>query len=529
MKEIFIDSNLSRSNSAEKQIIVDQKTQDVEQLISSIQNKTDLVKSSSEAAALKQKAAQDQGEIIKTEKQKADAALLEALPAVEAAAEALNNIRREDLQELKAFNNPPIHVKIVCQMCTILRPTGEKLEESWNDSKKMLGNAKLLDMLKDYPKESLTERMYQRCQKILKDNKKHDITVENMATKSQAGKGLLVWVLAILRYYEVAKNVDPLRQKVKEMQKAQGKTEKEIRDLKNLLITLDEELQDLAKKYEVAKSDLSELQLQASQMQRRLGAASSLIDGLKGEQMRWSLDCNQLKHNQSTLLGDYLLFACFQSYLGVFTKDLRQTLMDQFMNNLQTHHISHSGDFKPAELVLSKAVLQKWFAKGLSKDSCSIQNGIMTMVGSRFPLCIDPQEQALKWIKKMFDPSQVTTKSMKDRDYLRHLELAMEYGKAFIFENVGKGLDTILDNLFSKRYIIENGKKTVVIGDKIVEIDDNFRLFLCTKINNPSYSPEIMSKLNLVNYSITRDGLADQLLNIVINYERPVSQIVAIS
>ena len=64
----------------------------------------------------------------------------------------------------------------------------------------MLGNAKLLEMLKEYPKESLTEKMFQCCKKTLRDNKNHDITVEKMSTKSQAGKGLLVWVLAIMRY-----------------------------------------------------------------------------------------------------------------------------------------------------------------------------------------------------------------------------------------------------------------------------------------------------------------------------------------
>ena len=67
---------------------------------------------------------------------KADSTLLEALPAVEAATESLSMIKREDLQELKAFNNPPIQVKIVCQMCTILRPTGEKLDDSWVDAKR---------------------------------------------------------------------------------------------------------------------------------------------------------------------------------------------------------------------------------------------------------------------------------------------------------------------------------------------------------------------------------------------------------
>ena len=59
------------------------------------------------------------------QKEKADEALLEALPAVEAAARALDNLDRNDLTELKAFSNPHPAVKSICMMLVCLRPTGD--------------------------------------------------------------------------------------------------------------------------------------------------------------------------------------------------------------------------------------------------------------------------------------------------------------------------------------------------------------------------------------------------------------------
>ena len=58
-----------------------------------------------------------------------------------------------------------------------------------------------------------------------------ELTLEKMQSVSKAGYGLLTWVVAIMKYYDVAKNVNPLRNKVKEMEKAQRQTEQELGEL----------------------------------------------------------------------------------------------------------------------------------------------------------------------------------------------------------------------------------------------------------------------------------------------------------
>ena len=42
-----------------------------------------------------------------------------------------------------------------------------------------------------------------------------------------------------------------------------------------------------------------------------------------------------------------------------------------------------------------------------------------------------------------------------------------------------------------------------------------------TKLANPHYKPEIQAQATLINFTVTRDGLEDQLLAEVVATERP--------
>lgn len=63
--------------------------------------------------------------------------------------------------------------------------------------------------------------------------------------------------------------------------------------------------------------------------------------------------------------------------------------------------------------------------------------------------------------------------------------------------------------------------RAIKVGDKEVEYNSNFRLILHTKLANPHYKPEMQAQTTLINFTVTRDGLEDQLLAEVVKAERP--------
>lgn len=47
------------------------------------------------------------------------------------------------------------------------------------------------------------------------------------------------------------------------------------------------------------------------------------------------------------------------------------------------------------------------------------------------------------------------------------------------------------------------GREFVMLGDKEVDYDPNFRLYLNTKLANPKYTPTIFGKSMVINYTVT--------------------------
>ena len=98
----------------------------------------------------------------------------------------------------------------------------------------------------------------------------------------------------------------------------------------------------------------------------------------------------------------------------------------------------------------------------------------------------------------------------------------MSAGDPVLLESVGEELEATIDPIMSRSIIQRSsGAKIIKIGSDEVAYNDNFRLFLQTKLTNPHYRPEIAAQTSLVNFIVTEEGLEDQLLALVVNKEKP--------
>jgi dynein heavy chain len=71
-----------------------------------------------------------------------------------------------------------------------------------------------------------------------------------------------------------------------------------------------------------------------------------------------------------------------------------------------------------------------------------------------------------------------------------------------LFLDVGEELDPVLDNVLNKSVTKVGRDFYVRIGDKEVEWNPKFKLYITTRMQNPHYTPEVSTKVTVVNFTV---------------------------
>ena len=452
-----------------------------------------------------------------------------AIPMLEAALEALNTLTKADVTEVKAMKNPPSGVKLVMEAVCILKgikpdmvkdPKGglKKVPDYWGPSQKLLGDTSFLPSLHEYDKDNMDPKIIKAIKPFIA---MPEFEPEVILKASKAAYGLCCWARAMEAYDRVAKVVAPKKARLAEAEAEYNVLMDGLNEKRAKLQEVEDKLQALNDKLEAMQAKKVQLENDVVMCEKKLERAEKLIGGLGGEKERWKEVAAELAVDYANLTGDVLICAGYIAYLGAFTLPYREEVLQSWKEALEEKEVPCASAFKLATVLGEPVKIRDWTIDGLPNDSFSVDNAIVMSKSRRWPLIIDPQGQANKWIRNMEKKNSLAVVKLTDGDFIRKLESSIQFGFPVLLENVGEELDPTLEPLLLKSVFKQGGSMCIKLGDNTVEYHENFRFYITSKLRNPHYLPETSVKVTLLNMMITIDGLTDQLLGIAVAKERP--------
>uniref|UniRef100_A0A673Y3P9 Dynein axonemal heavy chain 3 n=1 Tax=Salmo trutta TaxID=8032 RepID=A0A673Y3P9_SALTR len=505
-----------------------QTSAETDKMMVNIEKETVVVDAKKELVLADEKVANDAAAAAKAIKDECEGDLAEAMPALEAALSALDTLKPSDITVVKSMSNPPGLVKLVMESICIMKgikperkpdPGGKMIEDFWGPSKKLLGDMKFLENLKAYDKDNIAAANIKKIRDKFIDNPEFQPSI--IKNVSSACEGLCKWVRAMEVYERVSKVVAPKIEKLKEAEEELGVQMQMLSVKRAELKEVVDKLQDLNNTFEAMCNKKKDLEENIELCSQKLIRAEQLIGGLGGEKDRWTEAARLLGIRYTNLTGDVLLSSGTVSYLGAFTVDYRVECQREWHLLCQAKKVPCSEDFTLSNTLGNQVSIRAWQIAGLPVDSFSTDNGIIVSNSRRWPLMIDPQGQANKWIKNMEKANKLAVIKLSDGNYVRTLENSIAFGTPVLLENVGEELDAVLEPVLLKQTFRQQGVEYMKLGENIVEYSKDFLFYMTTSLRSPHYLPEVAVKVCLLNFMITPLGLEDQLLGIMAAKEKP--------
>ncbi|OWK62944.1 Cytoplasmic dynein 2 heavy chain 1 [Lonchura striata] len=483
-----------------------------------------------EMEKIKHRIAEEAAE-IERRKRKIEDELKEVQPLVNEAKLAVGNIKPEALLEIRSLRMPPDIIRDILE--GVLRLMGI-FDTSWVSMKSFLAKRSVREDIGSFDARNIPKEIRESVEELLSKNRA-SFDPKNAKRASAAAAPLAAWVNANIQYSHVLERIQPLEKEKAGLEANLKKTEDRKRKLEDLLNSVGQKVSELKDKFQNRTTEAAKLEAELSKAQKTLKAAELYFLCL------FFFKVSEITDDLATLPKRAQLAAAFITYLSAASEDQRKNSLDEWTKSagLEKFDLRRFLCTESEELI--------WKSEGLPSDDLSIENALVILqvillsclvlevfkflpVSSKVcPFLIDPSFRATEWLKMHLKESRLEVINqqvqnlflfIQDTNFLTALELAVRFGKTLIIQEMD-GVEPVLYPLLRKDLIAQGPRYAIQIGEKLIDYNEEFRLFLSTRNPNPFIPPDASSIVTEVNFTTTASGLRGQLLALTIQHEKP--------
>ncbi|CAM9184751.1 unnamed protein product, partial [Discosporangium mesarthrocarpum] len=436
-------------------------------------------------------------------------------PVLDSAKHAVGQIKSDHINEIRSLKMPPEPIADV--LGAVLMLLGIR-DTSWLSMKKFLGNRGVKDDILNFDAHKIDPQLRAQVSKLL-NQKSSSFEDANIYRVSVAAAPLARWVKANIRYSTILEKIRPLEEELQEAVRALERSQSRLTQCEEEMATIDRRASQLKDEFSQRTREAETLRSGLEKAQGTLNKAQRLVDQLGGEQDRWQQQAEALDEEILTLPLKMLLAAGFATYLARYPENVRRAMLDRWAREVGlATHFSFRG------IMSTESRLLVWKGEGLPADDLSQENAlVLANEPCRVPFVVDPANACTEWLKSFLskDPARpLELVSAADPRFSSHVELAVRFGKTLLVLEAD-GLDPMLYPLVRRDLMHQGPRYVVQVGDKLMDYNENFRLFMVTRHPKPDLPPDASALVCEVNFTVTRSGLEGQLLSVTIQHEQP--------
>jgi dynein heavy chain 1 len=451
---------------------------------------------------------------IEERKQAAVQELSQAEPAVIEAQQSVSDIKKQHLTEVRSMGNPPAAVKLTMESVCIL--LGHKVD-SWKTVQAILRRDDFISSIVNYD----TSKLNASIRDEIRANYMNDpnFAFENVNRASKACGPLVKWVIAQIDYASILEKVGPLRQEVAQLEASAEIAERKAHETDRLVKDLEDSITKYKEEYAILIAEVQALKKEMEVVKERVHRSTLVLSNLSSEQSRWAIAKDNFAVQMDTLVGDCLLCAAFLSYAGIFDQVNRNRLLSDWKARMKEAQVSYENHLSIPVYLSTAEERSNWLLNSLPSDELCLENAVMLHRANRFPVIVDPSGQAVEYLKSLYRSSNIAVSSFRDGAFLKTLESALRFGTPILIQDAEE-FDPILNPILNKEIRKSGGRNLCRLGKKDVDYAPSFKMFLVTK-NGVNFSPDICSRVTIINFTITPASLLLQCLDRLLKVQRP--------
>ncbi|KAJ2892154.1 dynein heavy chain, partial [Coemansia aciculifera] len=441
--------------------------------------------------------------------------LSRAEPAVEEAQRAVSNIKKQHLSEVRTMANPPAGVKLALEaVCALL---GHRTGGDWKALQAVVRRDDFIASIVGFDTDRhVTKALRAHMRRAFLE--RPEFSFDAVSRASKACGPLVTWVVAQVEFADILERVAPLRAEVAQLEADAQESEERAAALAAHVAGLEAALAGFKAEYALLIAETARLGGEVTRVEAKVARSQGLLASLEGERARWDAGRSAFGAQMATLIGDALLAAAVLAYGGTYDEPRRAALERQWRRHLGSAGVA-CGAARIGDLVAPAQERLAWLACGLPDDHVAAENAAMLARHNRYPLVVDPAGTATRFLQAQMGAGLVVT-SFLDAAFLKHVEAALRFGTAVLVADA-EHLDPVLNPVLNRELRRAGGRVLVRLGSADVDVSPAFRMVLATRDAGAVLAADLVSRVTLVNFSVTRASLQAQCLGRAMRHARP--------